>query len=125
MVDNEPSARGVEGSFEGTIGRLLIALTYVAVILLAIGVGLLFVRGISPLSGGPQFDPGRLVGDIVALAPEGFLWLGLLAVIAAPVVRVIAAAIGYERAGDRSMVLIALAILAVLAASVVTAIIST
>jgi uncharacterized membrane protein len=125
MVESEPSARGVEASFEGTIGRLLIALTYVAVILLAIGVGLLFVRGISPLSGGPLFDPGRLVGDFVALAPEGFLWLGLLAVIAAPVVRVIAAAIGYARAGDRSMVLIALAILAVLAASVVTAVLST
>jgi uncharacterized membrane protein len=124
MADTDPSGRGVEASFEGTIGRLLIALTYVAVILLAIGVGLLFLRGISPLSGGPLFDPGRLVGDIVALAPAGFLWLGLLAVIAAPVVRVIAAAIGYARAGDRSMVLIALAILAILAASVVTAIIS-
>jgi uncharacterized membrane protein len=125
MVDNERPARSVEASFEGAIGRLLIALTYVAVVLLAIGVGALFVRGISPLSGGPLFDPGRLVGDIVGLAPEGFLWLGLLAVIAAPVARVIAAAIGYARTGDRSMVLIALAILAVLAASVITAVVST
>jgi uncharacterized membrane protein len=125
MVDTQPSARGVEASFEGTIGRLLISLTYVAVTLLAIGVALLFVRGISPLSGGPLFEARRLVGDIAALAPAGFLWLGLIAVIAAPVVRVIAAAIGYARAGDRSMVLIALAILAVLAASVVTAVIST
>jgi uncharacterized membrane protein len=125
MVDAERPTRGVEASFEGTIGRLLIALTYVAVILLAIGVGLLFVRGISPLSGGPLFDPRRLVRDVMALAPEGFLWLGLLAVIAAPVARVIAAAIGYARAGDRSMVLIALAILAVLAASVATAVVST
>jgi uncharacterized membrane protein len=125
IVDEDPTRTTPEASFEGAIGRLLITLTYAAVVLLAIGVVVLFVRGISPLSGGPPFDLGRLVPDIAGLAPAGFLWLGLLAVIAAPVVRVSAAAVGYARAGDRAMVLIAIAILAVLAVSVLTAIITT
>ena len=125
MVDDDSRPKGVEASFERSIGRLLITLTYAAVVLLAIGVVVLFARGISPLSGGPRFDVGRLIPDIVALAPGGFLWLGLLAVIAAPAARVSAAAIAYARVGDRSMVVVAIAILGVLAASVLTAIATT
>jgi len=113
----------VERSFESRIGRLLIGLTYVAVVLLSIGVVLMFDHGISPLSRAQVFDPRLLIRDVVALQPQGFLWLGLVAVILAPVARVIAAAVGYARAGDRSMVLVALAILAVLALSVASALV--
>jgi uncharacterized membrane protein len=111
--------------FERAIGRLLIALTYVAVALLVVGVVLLVARGISPLSGGPALDIGRLGADVAALAPAGFLWLGLLTVIATPIARVIAAAVGYQRAGDRTMVLVAIAILAIIAVSVTSAILTT
>jgi uncharacterized membrane protein len=111
-------------TFERSLGRLLIGLTYVAVGLLAIGVALMAVHGISPLGGGPRFDASRLLADVAALAPAGFLWLGLLAIIAAPISRVAAAAIGYARDGDRAMVGIAVAILVVIAASVASAIIA-
>jgi len=107
--------------FERTIGRMLIALTYVSVTLLVIGVALMVSQGVSPLSGGPQLDLGRLMGDILALAPHAFLWLGLLAVIATPISRVVVAGIGYARAGDRALVVVAIAILVVIALSIATA----
>lgn len=108
-------------AFERRIGRLLIAVTYLAVALLLVGVGLMALGGISPLDDGPSFDPATLVADIVALDPAGFLWLGLLAVIATPLSRVIAAAVGFARSGDRMMVAVALAILLVIAIGVVAA----
>ena len=61
---------------ERLIGRLLTGITYASVALLVIGVALLIVAGISPLSGGPGMDPGRLVPDLVGLKPAGFLWIG-------------------------------------------------
>jgi uncharacterized membrane protein len=109
--------------FERTIGRMLIALTYGAVALLAVGVALMASQGVSPLSGGPRLDIGRLVGDVASLAPSGFLWLGLLAVIATPISRVVAAGIGFARAGDRALVAVAIAILAVIALSITTALV--
>ena len=112
-------ARGRE--FDRFSAGLLIWVTYVAVVLLSIGVVLLFVNGISPLAGGPPLDPRRLGVDLVALAPAAFLWLGILAVIATPLGRVIAAAIRFARLGDRAMVAVAVAILVVIALGVVTA----
>jgi uncharacterized membrane protein len=111
-------------AFERSLGRLLIGLTYVAVGLLAVGVALMAGSGISPLSGGPRFDAGRLPAELVAGAPAGFLWLGLLAIIAAPISRVVAAAIGYARTSDRAMVGVAVAILIVIAASIASAIVA-
>jgi uncharacterized membrane protein len=109
------------GDFDRFIGRLLIAVTCIAVALLSVGVILLLAAGISPLAGGPPLDLGRLVTDLLALAPSAFLWLGVLAVIATPLSRVVAAAIGFARIGDRWMVGVALGILAVIGLSVVTA----
>jgi uncharacterized membrane protein len=107
--------------FDRTVGRLLIAVTYVAALLLTIGVLLMVAAGISPLSGGPALDLSTLVADLVSLQPAGFLWLGLLTVIATPLSRVVAAAIGFGRAGDREMVAVAMGILAVIAVSIATA----
>jgi uncharacterized membrane protein len=108
--------------FESTIGRLLIGLTYVATALLLIGVLLMLVSGISPLTGGPRLDLASLPIDLATLTPSGFLWLGLLAVIAAPISRVVAAAIAFARAGERGMVGVALAILVVLAIAIGSAV---
>lgn len=107
--------------FDRFIGRLLIAVTYVAVVLLTVGVALLIGAGISPLSGGPQLDLGRLVADLLTLSPAAFLWLGILTVIATPVSRVIAAAIGFARLGDSWMVGVAVAILVVIALGIASA----
>jgi uncharacterized membrane protein len=118
--DTDPRvARGRE--FDRFIGRLLIAVTYVAVVLLSIGVVLLFANGISPMSGGPPLDLAHLAEDLMALAPAAFLWLGILAVIATPLSRVVAAAIGFARLGDRGMVAVSVGILVVIALGVVTA----
>jgi uncharacterized membrane protein len=107
---------------ERTIGRLLIAITYVSVGLLAVGFGLMIANGISPLDAGPPLDLAALGAQLVALDPAGFLWLGLLAVIAAPIGRVIVAAVSYGRDGDWTMVAISIAILAVIVVGVVTAV---
>ncbi len=107
--------------FDRFIGRLLIAVTYVAVALLSVGVILMITAGISPLAAGPPLDLGRLAADLVALTPAAFLWLGILAVIATPISRVVAAAIGYARLGDRWMVGVAVAILAVIVVGIASA----
>lgn len=108
--------------FDRTIGRLLIGVTYAATALLTVGVALMLASGISPLSGGPAMDVDSLVGDLASLQPAGFLWLGLLLVIAIPVSRVVAAAVAFALTGERRMVGVAVAIVAVIAVSVLTAV---
>ena len=81
----------------------------------------MLAAGISPLAGGPPLDLGSILADLGSLAPEAFLWLGILAVIATPISRVIVAAIGFARLGDRWMVAISLAILAVIALAIASA----
>ena len=49
------------------------------------------------------------------------MWLGLLAVVATPAARVVAALIGFVRRGERTMAIVAALILAVIALSVVLA----
>jgi uncharacterized membrane protein len=113
----EPGPPGLEQS----IARLLSVGTYASIGLLAVGVVLMATNTIAPLSGGPAFDLTRLVPDLAAFRPAGFIWLGLLAVIATPTARVAASLIGYARRGERAMVLIAALILLVIAASVALA----
>lgn len=120
-----PSQRAVAAQAERLIGRLLTGVTYVSVALLLVGVGLLISAGISPLSGGPRMDPGRLVTDLLGLRPAGFLWAGLLAVIAAPVARVGVALGAYVRDEDWLMVGVSTAILLVIAIAIGTALVST
>jgi uncharacterized membrane protein len=107
--------------FDRTIGQLLIVITYIAGLLLFVGVALMLAAGISPLSGGPSLDVSTIVADVASLQPAGFLWLGLLAVIATPITRVVTAAIAFARLRERRMVAVAVAILLVIAISVATA----
>ncbi len=108
--------------FDSTVGRLMIAMTYVAVGLLSIGVVLMVVDGISPLVGGPVFDPALLVAELAAGVPTGFLWLGLIVVIATPIVRVAVSSVGFAREGQWRMVAVGLGILAIIAVGIVTSI---
>ena len=100
---------------------MLVLLTYVSVVLLAIGVVLMLVQGISPLDAAPPFEPGTIVADVVALRPTGFLWLGLLAVLATPIARVVIAGIGFALQRRYSMVAVAVGILIVIAVSLASA----
>ncbi len=112
------SSGGRSATDERLIGRLLIAVTYVAVGLLSVGVVLMIVDGISPLGGGPRLDIATVGAHLLAREPAAFLWLGLMAVIAAPIGRVIVAAVAFARDADWLMVGIALGILAVIAIGV-------
>jgi uncharacterized membrane protein len=118
-VIEAPGARPLAA--ERLIGRLLIAITYLSVVLLVVGVALMLAAGISPVAGGPGLDLTTLGAEVVALGPAGFLWLGLLAVIAAPISRVAFAAVAYARTGDWQMVGIAVGILVIIAAGIATA----
>jgi uncharacterized membrane protein len=112
-----PDARTRE--LELAIARLLNVGALASVLLLATGVILAAAAGISPLDGSvPPFDPAQIVPDILALRPEGFLWLGLVFVIATPASRVIASLIGFASTREWLMALVSLAVLAVIAASV-------
>ena len=106
---------------ERLIGRLLIAVTYLAVGLLTIGVVLMIANGISPLSAGPGLDVATLGAQLLAGEPAAFLWLGIIAVVATPIGRVIVAAVTFARDAEWLMVGIALGILVIIAVGVASA----
>jgi uncharacterized membrane protein len=112
------SGRG-GNELEAGIARLLTAGTYASVALLAIGVLAMAFAGRSPRDASPPLDPGRLLGDVLALRPEGFLWLGLILVIATPSARVAASLIGFLRRGERPMAAVSAAILGIIVLSVI------
>ena len=113
----EPSP--ARSDLDRPIGRLLTAGTLTSVSVMAIGVSLMILRGTSPLdvSFGP-LDLARIPAELAGLRAEGFLWLGLLVILATPAARVAASLVGYARAGERAMAGISVAILAVIGASV-------
>jgi uncharacterized membrane protein len=115
IAAREMRAAGLEGG----IARLLQGGTYVAIALIAVGVVLMLASGQSPLDHAPALDLGRLVGDVAALRPEGFLWLGLLVVLATPAARVAMALVGYAREGEREMTIVAILILVVIGVGIV------
>jgi uncharacterized membrane protein len=113
--------RGLPADLDRSIARLLTYGTYVSVALLGVGAVVMFARRIAPLAGGPPFQPELVIDDVVNLRAAGFMWLGLIAVIATPTARVVAALIGFVRLGERTMALVAALILAVITLSVVLA----
>ena len=120
-VARESDPQDRTAAAEHRIGQLLIAVTYIAVGLLVVGVALMIADGISPLSGGPPLDLATIGSQIRALDPAAFLWLGLLTVVAAPIGRVIVAGFAYARQADWLMVAISLGILAIIAVGVASA----
>jgi uncharacterized membrane protein len=110
---------------ERRIGRLLIVMTTASVGLLVIGMVLMAADGIDPRSGGPDLDVPALVARLAALDPAAFLWLGLLTVVAAPIARVVVAAVAYARDGDRLLLAISLGILLVVVVGIVSALTAT
>jgi len=118
-VIGAPPTRRSGRDLERSIARLLTGGTYLSVGLLTVGVLLMLTGGISPLAPAPPFDPAQIPADIVALRPAGFLWLGLLVVLATPLARVAASGIGFAVGGERRMAMVSVAILVVIAVGVV------
>lgn len=103
---------------ESTLARVLQVGSYVSIALVAIGVVLLIAGGGSPLDPGPPLKLGTIVADVAAGRPAGFLWLGVLGIVATPGLRVVGALVGFWRGGERRMAGVAVAILAVVALGV-------
>lgn len=107
---------------ERAVGRLISAGTYVAIVIVALGVAAMTLTGRSPLEPGvAPFDPGRLPAELAAGRAEGLLWVGLVVAIATPAARVAAALVGYAARGERTMTAISAGILGVIALGVVLA----
>lgn len=119
-VSSDPAPRE-RADLDRSIARILTSGTYASIALLVVGVALMLWTGIGPRSGGPAFDPRTLLSDLAAFRPSGFLWLGLVAMVATPAVRVVASLVGFARRGEREMTLIAGLILAVIGLSVTLA----
>lgn len=101
------------------IARLLNLGALASVTLLAIGVVLMALAGRSPLEPVDQsLDLAMIPADILALRPEGFLWLGLIVVLATPASRVAASVIGFAAQRDRTMTLVSAGVLAVIAVGI-------
>ena len=107
---------------DSRIARILRVGTLVSIGLLTIGVAFMAVAGRSPLDGSwPALDLGRIPGDLLALRPEGFLWLGLITMLATPLVRVAAAVIEFIAGGERRMAGLGTAVLVLIAIAVIVA----
>lgn len=101
------------------LGRILTVGTLVGVLALATGVVLMMASGISPLEGSfAPLDLAELLPGLIALEPTAWLWLGLIVVIATPLLRVVAAMAGFSARGESAMVGVSAAILVVVAVGV-------
>jgi uncharacterized membrane protein len=119
----DPARSGSGGAtdLEPAIARLLTLGTYLSIALLAVGFVLLLASGVGPRSADGGLDVARIPADIVTLRPAGFIWLGLIAVVATPSARVATALVGYVRRAERDMAVVSALILIVIALSVVLA----
>lgn len=104
---------------EVKIARVLAVGTCVAVALLAAGSILLVIEGTSPLAADwPPLDLASLPSGLVALEPAAYLWVGLIATIATPLLRVATSTWSFARVGERRMVALGLAVLVVIALAI-------
>jgi uncharacterized membrane protein len=108
------------GDLDRRVGLALLAATMLSVGLLAVAVAAMAAGGVQPLSEPPPgFDPGRLGSDLAAGRTEGWLWLGLAAVILTPVIRVAASLVSFTAVRDGRQAVIALTVLAIMLLGVV------
>jgi uncharacterized membrane protein len=113
------AAAAPEGTLEVALAHVLQVGTYVSIGLVAIGSVLLLAGGGSPLQGAPPLSVATLAADLAAFRPAGFLWLGIVGVLATPALRVLRAGLGFYRRGERAMALVSVLVLAVIAIGVV------
>ena len=107
---------------EAVIARLLGIGTVASMLLMLVGVVLMAVRGVDPLTAEPAlFDPSAVVADITALRPAGFLWAGIALIIALQVARVGLELVSAVRHRDRAMVAISGGILIVVLIAIIVA----
>jgi uncharacterized membrane protein len=123
MSGTQDRAAASAAALEVTIGHLLVAGTYLAMGLMTVGVVLMLANGVDPLAHDafPPFQLTAIPGQMLALDPIGFLWAGIVTIVALPVGRVVVAGLGFLAAGDRRLALVSLAVLTVVLVSVAAA----
>jgi uncharacterized membrane protein len=106
-------------SLELALSHVLQLGTYVSVALIAVGSILLLAGGGSPLDPGPPLDLSQLPAELLALRPAGFLWLGIVGVLATPALRVGRALLGFLRRDEQRMVAVSALVLGVILVGVI------
>jgi uncharacterized membrane protein len=104
---------------EARLGRILAIGTWVGVAALVLGVILMAGSGISPLEPTfPALEPSSLLADLASFEAAAWLWVGLVVVIATPILRVGAALIGFAGRGELDMAAVSVGILVVVVVGV-------
>jgi uncharacterized membrane protein len=104
------------------ISTLLGAGTLAIVITVALGSVLVVASGRTPVvERGPALDLATIPTGLVALRPDGWLWLGVLLTVTLPILRVLLALVGFVRNGELRLAAVSVATLSVLAVSVLIA----
>lgn len=124
MSANRLVSSEVAGGLESTLARVLQAGTYASIGLVAVGLVLLIASGGSPLDQGPPLDLAAVAADLAGGRPAGYLWLGILGIVATPALRVAGALVGFWARGERRMAVIALLILVVVALGVLAGVVT-
>jgi len=85
----------------------------------------MLAAGLDPLDHGavPPFRLAAIPGEILALDPAGFLWAGIVLIIALPIGRVVVSGLGFLAARDVRMAAISLGVLVVVLVSVVSSVV--
>ena len=112
-------------AMEAAVARLLVVGTWLAMGLVLVGVPLKLAAGLDPLDHGavPPFRLAAIPGEILALDPAGFLWAGIVLIIALPIGRVVVSGLGFLAARDVRMAAISLGVLVVVLVSVVSSVV--
>jgi uncharacterized membrane protein len=116
-------AREAATGIETLVARILVVGTYVAVGLILVGVVLMLRSGIDPLAPGafPPFDLTSIPSEIRAGNPTGFIWAGIVLVMALPIGRVVVSGAGFYAAGARRLALVSLLVVLVVTLSIIAA----
>lgn len=121
---NPADPAGDIASLETSLAHVLQAGTYASIALVAVGVVLFLARGGSPLDLSEPLALDRLIGEVLSLRAEAFIWLGILGIVVTPGLRVAGALIGFAHRGERAMVVVAFLILVVVAAGVIAGLVT-
>ena len=106
------------GSLERLLAVVLEAGTYVSIGLVIAGSGLLALEGPAPAAGGPPFAIDRVLADLAGLRPAGLLWLGILGILATPVLRVAVGTAGLARRAETAFAAVGLGTMLAIAVGV-------
>jgi len=124
-VSTRASSSDTAYAMEAAVASLLVVGTWLAMGLVLVGVVLMLAAGLDPLDHGavPPFRLAAIPGEILALDPAGFLWAGIVLIIALPIGRVVVSGLGFLAARDVRMAAISLGVLVVVLVSVVSSVV--